>query len=155
MSVALTPIGLIHTPFATKQDAPIQGAFHPEHEGTVEVLPEFEEGLYDIDGFSHLFLIYQFDRAIEAQMRRPTFLSDEEHGLFATRHPARPNPIGLTVVRLLAREGTRLTVGGIDVLDGTPLFDIKPYIPRFDCFPDATEGWFAGVTNRPKPPGRE
>ena len=151
----LVPIGTIRTPFATKDDAPIQGAFHPEHEGVVEVLPEFAEGLADIDGFTHLILLYEFDQAAPVEMSRYTFLSDEPHGLFATRHPARPNPIGFTIVRLLSRGGTRLTVGGIDVLDGTPLLDIKPYIPRFDCFPDATEGWIAGRPERPKPPGRE
>jgi tRNA-Thr(GGU) m(6)t(6)A37 methyltransferase TsaA len=155
MSVELIPIGTIHTPFATKDDAPIQGAFHPEHEGTVDVLPEFAEGLADIEGFTHLILLYQFDRAAAVEMRRSTFLSDDVHGLFSTRHPARPNPIGLTVVRLLGREGARLRVGGIDVLDNTPLLDIKPYVPRFDCFPDASEGWIAGRQNRPKPPGRE
>lgn len=151
----LTKIGIIHTPFATKEEAPIQGAFHPEHEGVVEVSPEFAEGLNDIDGFSHLILLYGFDRAAAVELQRSTFLSDERHGLFATRHPARPNPIGLTVVRLLGRDGSTLRVGGIDVLDGTPLLDIKPYIPRFDSFPDATEGWIEGAPNRPKPPGRE
>jgi tRNA-Thr(GGU) m(6)t(6)A37 methyltransferase TsaA len=155
MSAMLKPIGTIHTPFASKDEAPIQGAFHPEHEGTVEVFPEFAEGLEDIDGFTHLILLYEFDRAASVEMRRTTFLSDEPHGLFATRHPARPNPIGLTVVRLLSRQGANLDVGGIDVLDGTPLLDIKPYIPRFDSFPEASEGWFEGRPERAKPPGRE
>jgi tRNA (adenine37-N6)-methyltransferase len=153
--VELTPIGTIHTPFATKDEAPIQGAFHPEREGVVEVAPEFAEGLTDIEGFTHLILLYEFDQAAGVKMQRQTFLGDETHGLFATRHPARPNPIGLTVVRLLGREGTTLRVGGIDVLDGTPLLDIKPYVPRFDAFPEASEGWIAGRSNRPKPPGRE
>jgi len=86
---------------------------------------------------------------------RQTFLGDTPHGLFATRHPARPNGIGLTVVRLTGRVGAVLQVSGIDVLDGTPLIDIKPYIPRFDSFPDASEGWLDGREERPKPPGRE
>ena len=155
MGATLEPIGTIRTPFATKDDAPIQGAFHPENEGTVELLPEFAEGLADIDGFTHLILLYEFDRAAPVQMRRQTFLGDEPHGLWATRHPARPNGIGLTVVRLLGREGSRLRVGGIDVLDSTPLLDIKPYNPRFDSFPEASEGWLVGRAERPKPPGRE
>jgi tRNA (adenine37-N6)-methyltransferase len=155
VSTELTPIGTIHTPFATKDVAPIQGAFHPEHEGTVEVLPQFAEGLADIEGFTHLILLYEFDRSAGVEMRRATFLSDEVHGLFATRHPARPNPIGLTIVKLLGRDGACLRVGGIDVLDGTPLLDIKPYVPRFDSFPEASEGWIEGRQNRPKPPGRE
>jgi len=148
-------VGVIHTPFADKESAPIQGAFHPENTGRVEVLPEFAEGLSDIDGFSHLVLLYEFDRAAPVEMRRQTFLGDEPHGLWATRHPARPNPIGLTVVTLLEREGNVLTVGGIDVLDGTPLLDIKPYVARFDAFPAASEGWLGGRAERPKPPGRE
>ena len=155
MAAELIPIGTIRTPFATKDDAPIQGAFHPENEGVLELLPEFVDGLADIDGFTHLILLYEFDRAAPVEMRRHTFLGDELHGLWATRHPARPNAIGLTVVRLLERDATRLRVGGIDVLDNTPLLDIKPYIPRFDCFPDASEGWLAGRAERPKPPGRE
>ena len=148
-------IGVIRTPFADKENAPIQGAFHPESTGTVEVFPEFSEGLADIDGFSHLILLYEFDRAAPVELRRRTFLGDEPHGLWATRHPARPNPIGLTVVTLLGRDDAELRVGGIDVLDGTPLLDIKPYIARFDAVPDATEGWLAGRPERPKPPGRE
>jgi tRNA-Thr(GGU) m(6)t(6)A37 methyltransferase TsaA len=155
MPAELSPIGTILTPFVTKEDAPIQGAFHPESEGVVEVLPQFAEGLADIDGFTHLILLYEFDRAASVEMSRQTFLGDEPHGLWATRHPARPNPIGLTVVALLGRDGARLRVGGIDVLDGTPLLDIKPYIPRFDSFPEASEGWLAGRPERPKPPGRE
>jgi len=82
-------------------------------------------------------------------------LDDDPHGIFACRYPARPNGIGLTIVQLLGREGMKLKVGGIDVLDNTPLLDIKPYVPRFDCFPEASEGWFKGKKERPKPPGRE
>lgn len=155
MTASLMPIGIIRTAFASKEEAPIQGAFHPENTGTVEVFDEFAEGLRDIEGFSHLFLLYEFDRAAPVELVRETFLGDVPRGLFATRHPARPNPIGLTVVRLLGRDGSRLEVGGIDVLDGTPLLDIKPYVPRFDAFPDASEGWIAGLPDRPKPPGRE
>jgi tRNA-Thr(GGU) m(6)t(6)A37 methyltransferase TsaA len=155
VGIELVSIGTIHTPFASKDDAPIQGVFHPECEGSVEVLPRYAEGLADIDGFTHLILFYEFDRASSVLMCRPTFLGDEPRGLFATRHPARPNPIGMTVVRLLGRDGATLRVGGIDVLDGTPLLDIKPYVPRFDSFPEASEGWIAGRENRPKPPGRE
>jgi tRNA-Thr(GGU) m(6)t(6)A37 methyltransferase TsaA len=155
MPATFVSIGSIRTPFATKQEAPIQGAFRPESIGVVEVLPRYAEGLQDIDGFSHLILLYEFDRSGAVEMVRQTFLGDEPHGLFATRHPARPSAIGLTVVRLLKREGATLTVSGIDVLDGTPLLDIKPYIARFDAVPDASEGWLAGRSDRPKPPGRE
>ncbi|MDP2181685.1 MAG: tRNA (N6-threonylcarbamoyladenosine(37)-N6)-methyltransferase TrmO [Actinomycetota bacterium] len=151
----LTPIGVIHTPLSSKEDAPIQGAFRPEAVGTVELVAEYAEGLADVDGFSHLILLYAFDRAASVEMVRDTFLADTPHGLFATRHPARPNPIGLTVVRLVSVDGAVLTVAGVDMLDGTPLLDVKPYIARFDAFPDADEGWIAGLQERPKPPGRE
>lgn len=151
----LQPIGIVHTPFRTKEEAPMQGAFQPEAEGTVELLPELVEGLKDIETFSHLILIYLFDRAGEMILSRPTFLDDEPHGVFASRHPCRPNSLGLSVVRLLRREGNLLHVAGVDVLDGTPLIDIKPYIPRFDCYPEANPGWTAGKEPKGKPPGRE
>ncbi len=155
MHLELKPIGIIRSPYASKEEAPIQGAFRPEGEGTVEVYREYAAGLKDVEGFSHIFLLYQFDRAGEVRLVRKTFLDDEAHGLFASRHPCRPNGIGLTIVRLLTRKEHILEVGGIDVLDQTPLLDIKPYIPRFDCYPDAEEGWTANKRKRPKPPGRE
>ena len=155
MSFKLKPIGIIRSPYTSKEQAPIQGAFRPEGKGIVEVYPEYVEGLKDIETFSHIFLLYQFDRAGEVRLVRKTFLDDEAHGLFASRHPCRPNGIGLTIVRLLTRREQILEVGGIDVLDQTPLLDIKPYIPRFDCHPDAKEGWTADKRERPKPPGRE
>jgi len=111
--------------------------------------------LKDIDTFSHIILLYLFDRAGEIKLVRPTFLDDEAHGVFASRHPCRPNSLGISVVRLLRRVENILEVEGIDVLDGTPLIDIKPYIPRFDCVPEANEGWVARKQWRPKPPGRE
>lgn len=109
----------------------------------------------DIETFSHIMLLYQFDRAGKAKLVRPTFLDDEPHGVFASRHPCRPNSIGITIVRLLKRKKNILEVSGIDVLDKTPLIDIKPYVPRFDAHPEATEGWIAGTKERSKPPGRE
>ncbi|HAR96118.1 MAG TPA: tRNA (N6-threonylcarbamoyladenosine(37)-N6)-methyltransferase TrmO [Deltaproteobacteria bacterium] len=151
----LEPIGIIHTPFTTKDETPIQGAFRPAAKGSIEVFEGYQQGLKDIEGFSHIFLLYVFDRSGEIKLVRPTFLDDEPHGVFASRHPCRPNGIGLTVVRLLQHQGNRLDVAGIDVLDGTPLLDIKPYIPRFDCYPDASEGWTAGKEEREKPKGSE
>ena len=155
MFFELKPIGIIRSPYTSKEEAPIQGAFRPEETGTVEVYPEYAEGLKDIETFSHIFLLYQFDRAGEVRLVRKTFLDDEAHGLFASRHPCRPNGIGLTIVRLLSRREQILEVGGIDVLDQTPLLDIKPYVPTFDCHPDAEEGWTEDKRERPKPPGRE
>ncbi len=155
MKIEMQSIGLIHSPYSEKEEAPIQGVFHPDGEGRVEVFPEYADGLKDVEGFSHLFLLYAFDRAGAIELVRPTFLDDEPHGLFASRHPARPNGIGLTVVRLVRRDGPILHVRGIDTLDRTPLLDIKPYIPRFDSFPDAAPGWTEGKAARPKPLGRE
>jgi tRNA-Thr(GGU) m(6)t(6)A37 methyltransferase TsaA len=155
MLINIQAIGIIHTDHTSKEQAPIQGVFHPDAIGTVELFPEFAEGLLDIELFSHLYLFYHFDRAEPGELIRRPFLDDTPHGIFATRHPCRPNGIGITVVRLLERNGNKLTVKGIDVLDGTPLLDVKPYVPRFDCHPEASEGWFTGKSNRQKPSGRE
>jgi tRNA-Thr(GGU) m(6)t(6)A37 methyltransferase TsaA len=155
MNTALVPIGVIHSPFQTKEACPIQPVFAAEAEGRVEVFEEYAPGLQDVETFSHLYLLYLFDRSGEIKMVRPTFLDDAPHGIYASRHPCRPNGLGLSIVRLMRREGNTLWVMGVDVLDGTPLLDIKPYIPRFDCFPEASEGWFQGKEWRPKPGGRE
>ena len=153
--IEIKSIGIIHSPYTRKEETPIQGAFRPEGTGWIEVFPEYEEGLKDIEGFSHIILVYVFDRSGPVRLVRPTLLDDTPHGIFASRHPGRPNGIGLTVVRLLGREKSILHIGGIDTLDLTPVVDIKPYVTRFDCFPEATEGWFKGKKDRPKPEGRE
>jgi len=155
MDITLSAIGTITTNHASKDQAPVQGVFSPDAFGTVTVFPEYAEGLKDIELFSHIYLFYHFDRAEVGELIRHPFLDDTPHGIFATRHPCRPNGIGITVVRLLERRDNLLTVSGIDVLDGTPLLDIKPYVPRFDCHTDASEGWFAGKEAREKPAGRE
>ena len=149
------PIGVIHSPFAAKEECPIQPAFAAEAEGRAEVFPQFAAGLQDIETFSHVILIYAFDRGEDVVLVRPTFLDETPHGIFSTRHPCRPNPIGLSVVRLLARDCDSLLVSGIDVLDGTPLLDIKPYLPAYDAIESASMGWAAGLKWRPKPEGRE
>jgi len=155
MSLTLNPIGIIHSPYTTKESCPIQGFYSPEGNGTIEVFSEYAEGLKDIDTFSHIILLYEFDRAGEIKLIRPPFLDDEPHGVFASRHPCRPNGLGISVVRLLRCKGNILEVSGIDILDGTPLIDIKPYIPRFDCFSEAAEGWIASKKWRVKPEGSE
>ena len=156
MCITMSPIGVIRSPFKTKEETPIQGIFQPDAAGVVEVFPEFADGLRDIEGFSHIILLYHFHCAGPVELVRRTFLDDNEpHGVFASRHPCRPNGIGLSVVRLLGREGGFLRVGEIDVLDGTPLLDIKPYVRRFDCRPQAASGWLEGKEGREKPPGRE
>ena len=149
------PIGVIHSPHKTKEECPIQPVYAAGAEGQVEVFEEYAPGLKDIEAFSHIFLIYHLDRAGEIVLVRPTFLDDNPHGIYASRHPCRPNGIGLSIVRLLSRKDNVLVVSGIDVLDGTPLLDIKPYIPKFDAIDSASDGWVAEIAWRPKPDGRE
>jgi tRNA-Thr(GGU) m(6)t(6)A37 methyltransferase TsaA len=151
----ITPIGIIHSPYKTKDECPIQPAYSPDAEGRVEVFKEYASGLKDIETFSHIYLLYLFDRAGEIKLVRPTFLDDKAHGIYASRHPCRPNGIGMSIVRLMSREGNVLVVNGLDVLNKTPLLDIKPYIPRFDLIGSATSGWVAEKQWRPKPSGRE
>lgn len=151
----VSPIGYLRTPYRAKEDTPIQGAFRPQSTGTIEILAPYVDGLDDIEGFSHLIVIHLLDRGGDIRLRVLPLLDDETHGVFATRFPARPNRIGLTVVPLVRRDGATLHIKNVDMLDGTPVLDIKPYVPRFDAYPDATEGWFADRPERPKPAGRE
>jgi len=150
-----SPIGIIRSPHHTKDECPIQPAHASEAEGRVEVFPEFAAGLQDVETFSHIYLLYVFDRAGEVELVRPTFLDDIAHGVFASRHPCRPNGIGLSIVRLLERDDNVLIVSGIDVLDGTPLLDIKPYMPRYDVVESASMGWASDLPWRIKPRDRE
>jgi tRNA-Thr(GGU) m(6)t(6)A37 methyltransferase TsaA len=146
MEFRCRPIGYIHSPFTRKEETPIQPT-RSAAAGRVELLPEYEPGLKDLDGFSHVFLLYAFHQAPEGHALAVTpFLDNEPKGLFATRYPRRPNPLGLSVVRLVARQGRVLHVEGVDVLDGTPLLDLKPYVPSFDAFPEAAFGWLQGRT---------
>ena len=151
----INPVGIIHTPFATKESCPIQPLYASGAVGRVEVFAEFAAGLQDVEGFSHIYLLYSLDRAGQIELVRGTFLDDTPHGIYASRHPCRPNGIGMSIVKLLNREDNILVVEGIDVLNQTPLLDIKPYVPRFDCIDSATEGWIAGRQWRPKPSGKE
>lgn len=143
-AIVMSPIGIIHSPYRTLEEMPIQPIGEGAAQGKVVIDPAYTEGLEDIEGFSHLILIYQFHHAKGFDLKVRPFLDDRTHGLFATRAPRRPNPIGLSVVPLLAREGSVLRVGAIDVLDGTPLLDIKPFVPDFDAPPVTSVGWLAG-----------
>ncbi len=154
-SPKIEPIGIIHTPYLTKEECPIQPVYSSESIGSVEVFEKFEAGLKDIETFSHIYLIYLFDRAGGIEMVRATFLDDKPHGIYASRHPCRPNKIGISIVKLLKRNKNILNVEGVDMLNNTPLLDIKPYIPKFDIIDSASEGWTAGRKWRPKPIGRE
>ena len=140
MELSLHPIGLIHSPFRDQGETPIQSAFS-QAEGTVEVYPEYVAGLQDIEGFSHIILLYWFHRSDGYRLVVKPFMDQVERGLFSIRYPARPNPIGISVVELVRREGNQLHVQGLDVLDGTPLLDIKPFVPRFDHRENTRVGW--------------
>ena len=135
------PIGVIHSPYLDTDGMPIQSA-RSQATGVVEVFPEYAQGLQDVEGFSHLILLYVFHRSQGFSLLVKPFLDDQGRGLFATRYPARPNPIGLSVVRLLARRENLLEITGEDMLDGTPLLDIKPYVPDFDAFSMVRVGWY-------------
>ena len=150
MNITYHPIGTIHTPFATPKGMPIQPAGAQGVQGTVEVLPEFAPGLEDLDGFSHVMLLFHFDRSDGFDLHVTPFLDDMPRGLFATRAPKRPNAIGLSVVKLLRIEGTTLHVENVDILDGTPLLDIKPYVSEFDHHPADRFGWLGQVRARAK-----
>jgi tRNA-Thr(GGU) m(6)t(6)A37 methyltransferase TsaA len=137
----LKPIGVIHSPFQSKEETPIQPT-RSQAQGQVEVYLEFSGGLQDIEGFSHLILLYVFHCSEGYSLKVKPFLDNEYHGLFATRFPCRPNPIGISVVELVAYQGNVLEISGVDVLDGTPLLDIKPYVPEFDIRSEVRAGWF-------------
>lgn len=140
-SFRMAPIGVVRTPFAQAEGTPVQGRFSPDTEGQVEMDPAFEEGLRDLAGFSHIILLYVFDRTCGCKLTVTPYLDPEPRGVFATRAPRRPNPIGMTVVRLRSVAGTVLKVSGVDMLDRTPLLDIKPYVPAFDAPGPYRCGW--------------
>ncbi len=142
MEIIMQPIGVIHTPFYEKRETPIQST-RSSAKGTIEVFPEYIQGMQDLDGFSHIILLYVFHQSKGYSLLVTPFLDNQPRGLFATRYPARPNPIGLSIVQLLSVnvESGKLEVEGIDVLDGTPLLDIKPYVPEFDIRQNPRAGW--------------
>lgn len=142
MSINFNPIGIIQTPFQTIEGMPIQPAGADGAPGQVEVFPEYQAGLKDLDGFSHIYLLYHLHQARFQELTVTPFLDSTPRGLFATRAPKRPNPIGLSVVQLTKIEEGMIHVLNVDMLDGTPLLDIKPYIPEFDHYPVTSTGWY-------------
>jgi tRNA-Thr(GGU) m(6)t(6)A37 methyltransferase TsaA len=141
MEFTMRPIGIIHSPFTEKDKTPFQ-ASRSQAVGVVEIYPEFADGLKDIEALSHIYLLYVFHESSGYALQIKPFLDNQEHGLFATRYPCRPNPIGLSIVKLLSRKENTLTIEGIDTLDGTPLLDIKPYVPDFDLRTEVRVGWY-------------
>lgn len=141
MQIAYRSIGTIHSPFTEIADMPIQPRGAERVRGTVVVLPQYAPGLADLDGFSHVILLYHFHRVSEWKLTVTPFLDTRPRGLFATRAPKRPNPIGLSVVALLGTQENILEIENVDILDGTPLLDIKPYVPQFDHWDATSIGW--------------
>jgi tRNA-Thr(GGU) m(6)t(6)A37 methyltransferase TsaA len=146
----IEPIGVIHSPFVEASGTPIQPAA-ADATGCVEVFEPYRAGLADLDGFERIWLLYWFDRAGPTRLSVQPYMDDQARGLFATRAPCRPNPIGISCVRLTGIEGGRLEIAEVDVLDGTPLLDIKPYAPPFDVYNVSRIGWLSGKT----PAGRK
>jgi len=145
-SISLTPIGIARTPHHRLEEIPIQPVYCRGIAGQIVLEESYREGLTDLDGFNYIHLIYLFDHAQPPKMLVKPFLDDQLHGVFATRVPHRPNPLGLSLVKLVAIAGNVLQVEDIDLLDGTPILDIKPYIADFDRRDDATAGWRAKLT---------
>ena len=139
--IILRPIGVIRSPHTEAAKTPIQPSFASGIPGTAEIHSAHEEGLADLNGFSHVWLVYFFDRIDAPRLTVNPYLEDRPHGVFATRAPCRPNPIGLSLVRLVRREGCTLHLEDVDILDGTPLLDIKPYVTRFDRREGVRSGW--------------
>jgi tRNA (adenine37-N6)-methyltransferase len=143
------PIGFVRSPFVEKVDAPRQAPLAADVDGAIEMLPEYVDGLSDLEGFDRIWVLFWFDRA---EGWRPKVLpprSDEKRGVFATRSPHRPNPIGMSAVSLVRIEDSVLHVRGLDMIDGTPVLDVKPYIAYADAFPDARQGWLTSSDPRP------
>lgn len=137
-----TPIGVVHSPFKEPKNVPIQATASQGIAGTIEIYPQYVEGLKDLEGFSHIILLYHFHLIMGCSLIVKPFLDNKLHGVFATRSPARPNKIGLSVVHLIGIEYNTLHIEDIDIVEGTPLIDIKPYVPKFDDRKTAKIGWF-------------
>jgi tRNA-Thr(GGU) m(6)t(6)A37 methyltransferase TsaA len=141
VKVEYRPIGVIHSGYKQKEGVPIQGALSKNSRGTVEVFKKYQRGLKGLEGFSHVILVYHFHLAKGYTLLTKPFLDDKEYGTFACRTPRRPNPIGISIVRLERITGNVLHVNDVDIIDGTPLLDIKPYVSRFDAKAKTRDGW--------------
>ncbi len=148
MKIEYRPIGIVHSPYAEIERMPIQASRAKGISGTVEVFSEFREGLQDLEGFSHIILLYHFHKVTGYSLKVVPFLDTVPHGVFATRAPKRPNPIGLSVLRLNGIEGSTLRVSDLDILDETPVLDIKPFVPDFDTHSEIRTGWLETAEKR-------
>jgi tRNA-Thr(GGU) m(6)t(6)A37 methyltransferase TsaA len=146
MKIEFTPIGIIRSPFNDPENMPIQPAGAAGIKGTVEIFEEYRPGLKDLVGFSHIILLYHFHRSTGFKLQVVPFMDTELRGVFATRAPRRPNPIGLSVVELDKVENGVVYIQNVDILDNTPLLDIKPYVPEFDAQTDIRIGWLKNTS---------
>jgi len=137
----IKPIGVIHSPHDSIEDMPIQPKGASGIEGYVLLNDKYVDGLQDLEGFSHIYLVYSFHKATRTELLVTPFLDKQTRGIFATRSPLRPNHIGISIVKMLNIEGNKIVIEGIDILDGTPLLDIKPYIDKFDAVEGSVSGW--------------
>ena len=140
--IVFRPIGVIHSPFTCEEGTPVQPALSGGTTGWIEVLPEFGKGLQDIEHFERVWLLFWLNKARACRLVVEPYLDKTPHGVFATRSPSRPNPLGMSCVRITGRDGLRLDIADVDILDGTPLLDIKPYVPKFDTFEVSRVGWY-------------
>ncbi|MDG5815156.1 tRNA (N6-threonylcarbamoyladenosine(37)-N6)-methyltransferase TrmO [Chitinispirillales bacterium ANBcel5] len=138
-------ISHIRSEHTIQKKTPIQPVFSSQCKGKIELFPEYTDGLQDIEQFSHIILLYWLHRTQSPVLMVKPFLEDVEHGIFSTRAPRRPNPVGISIVRLEKRSESVLHISGVDILDGTPLIDIKPYVKRFDCIDEANSGWIESI----------
>jgi tRNA-Thr(GGU) m(6)t(6)A37 methyltransferase TsaA len=148
MKIIYRPIGIIRSPFDKLEDMPIQPSSESSGPGVVEVYPDFAPGLKDLEGFSHIYLLYHLHKTGEVKLEVTPFLDEQPRGLFATRAPSRPNPIGLSLVKVARIQENLIHVERVDVLDGTPLIDLKPYIPVFEETEEARVGWLENARER-------
>lgn len=145
--ICYSPIGIVHSEFKEKINVPIQSVFSNK-KGIIEIFPQFSDGLKDLDGFSHIFLIYHFHLSKGFTLKVKPFLDDVERGIFSTRAPKRPNSIGLSILSIERIENNIVYVSDIDIIDNTPVLDIKPYISEFDLRQNVKDGWFSNKINR-------
>lgn len=141
MPITFEPIGVVRSPFHRQEGTPVQPAYAAGARGALELHPSYAPALRDLDGFERIWILYAFDRAGPYRPVVVPYLDHAQRGLFATRAPSRPNPIGISVLKLISVAGSRVEVEGVDVLDGTPLLDLKPYVPEFDAFSPSRAGW--------------
>jgi len=151
--IIMHPIGVIHSPYKKRRNIPIQGRFKDDVEAWVELKDEYVKGLKDLEGFSHAILIYYFHKSNKEDIEGKPFLENEEHGIFAIRSPHRPNHLGLSVVKIKSIQENKMYFTQVDMIDGTPLIDIKPYVKYFDSRDDAVSGWLDKHFKNGKIPG--